>query len=169
MAKLFIQTMPTEEEFRNSTTKWDFELDVDAFYTNFLFSKVASEIENSMESYLSPHNLSSGRFTILALLNEEAEGLIPSDLSSRTGVTQATMSGLIASLEKAELVRREAHKTDARSSIIKITEKGEGVLKQILPQWSPQVSAFWKVITPEERTALTAILEKIVKASAPSK
>ncbi len=167
MAKLFIQSMPTEEEFRNSATRWDFEADVDALYTNFLFSKVASEIEKGMENYLAPHNLSSGRFTILALLNEESEGLMPSDLSNRTGVTQATMSGLIASLEKAELVRREAHKSDARSSIIKITEKGEGVLKQIFPQWSPQVSAFWKIITPEERIALTAILEKIVKATAP--
>lgn len=167
MAKLFIQTMPTEEEFRNSATRWDFEADVDALYTNFLFSKVASEIEKGMENYLAPHNLSSGRFTILAILNEESEGLMPSDLSNRTGVTQATMSGLIASLEKAELVRREAHKSDARSSIIKITEKGEGVLKQIFPQWSPQVSAFWKVLTPEERVSLTGILEKIVRATAP--
>lgn len=167
MAKLFIQSMPTAEEFRNSANRWDFDVDVDALYTNFLFSKVASEIEKGMESYLAPHNLSSGRFTILAMLSEESEGLMPSDLSSKTGVTQATMSGLIASLEKAELVRREAHKTDARSSIIKITEKGEGVLKQIFPQWSPQVSAFWKILSPEERTVLTGVLEKIVKATAP--
>lgn len=165
MAKLFIQNLPSKEEFRAAASRLDRETDTGVLYGNLLFMKVATELENHLDGLLAPYNLSSGRFTLLYLLSDAPEGLMPSELSNRVGVTQATISGLINSLEKAELVKREMHQRDGRSFVIKITEKGEGLIKEIFPQWAPKVAAFWKQVNDEERVNLTTTLEKLVKTT----
>lgn len=163
MAKLFIQNLPSKEEFRAATTRLDEQVDTGALYSNLLFLKVATELENHMDSLLAPYNLSSGRFTLLYLLSDAPEGLMPSELSQRVGVTQATISGLINGLEKAELIKRELHQKDGRSFVIKIADKGEALIKEIFPLWAPKVAAFWNQISADEKTGMNSILEKMVK------
>jgi DNA-binding MarR family transcriptional regulator len=132
-------------------------------YSNLQFHKVATELENQFDSFLAPYNLSSGRFTLLYILNDSPEGIIPSELSHRVGVTQATISGLINSLEKAELVKREMHVKDGRSFVIKLTDKGQSLIRELIPLWVPKVTSFWSQFTAEERPLVSTILEKMVK------
>ncbi|WP_295900540.1 MarR family winged helix-turn-helix transcriptional regulator [uncultured Bdellovibrio sp.] len=163
MAKLFIQNLPSKEEFKAAATRLHEEVDSSALYTNLLFMKVATELENYLDGLLAPYNLSSGRFTLLYLLSDAPEGLMPSELSQRVGVTQATISGLINSLEKAELIKRELHQKDGRSFVIKLADKGEALIKEIFPQWAPKVAAFWNQVSLEERSDLNGILDRMVK------
>jgi DNA-binding MarR family transcriptional regulator len=102
----------------------------------------------------------------LYILNDNPAGVIPSELSHRVGVTQATISGLINSLEKAELVKREMHEKDGRSFVIKLTDKGENLIRELIPQWVPKVASFWSQFNEEERPLVSKILDKMVKSTA---
>ncbi len=166
MAKLFIQSMPTPEELQSSVSRIHEGVDSTPLYTNLLFMKVASELDNYLDGVLAPYNLSSGRFTLLHLLHNAPEGMMPSELSQRVGVTQATISGLLNSLEKAELVKRELHHKDARSFVIRLTDKGQTLIKELLPQWSPKLAAFWGQLSEHELTFIQGLLEKMIKNTA---
>lgn len=166
MAKLFIQSLPSHEELQNSVSRLHQGSDPWVLYSNLQFLKVATELENQFDNFLAPHNLSSGRFTLLYILNDSPAGVIPSELSQRVGVTQATISGLINSLEKAELVRREMHEKDGRSFVIKLTEKGQTLIRELMPQWIPKITNFWGQFTEEERPLVSKILDKMVQTSA---
>ena len=163
MAKLFIQELPSHEELQSSISRLHENSDPWVLYSNLQFLKVATELENQFDSFLAPYNLSSGRFTLLYILNDTPEGIIPSELSNRVGVTQATISGLINSMEKAELVRREMHEKDGRSFVIKLTDKGQTLIRELIPQWVPKVSSFWGQFSADERPLVSSILEKMVK------
>lgn len=163
MAKLFIQELPSNEELQSSISRLHENSDPWVLYSNLQFHKVATELENQFDSFLAPYNLSSGRFTLLYILNDAPEGIIPSELSNRVGVTQATISGLINSMEKAELVKREMHQKDGRSFVIKLTDKGQTLIRELIPQWIPKVSHFWGQFSAEERPLVSSILEKMVK------
>lgn len=162
MAKLFIQEIPTQEDMKLTTTQLLPDSNVGILYSNLLFMKVAAEMENNFDSVLSKYSLSSGRFTILYLLNNAEEGILPSELALRVGVTQATISGLLNNMDKAGLLTRNPHEKDGRSYVIKITDKGREVIKEILPQWYPQVQNFWKNFSEEEREGLNALLKRMM-------
>ncbi|KYG65959.1 transcriptional regulator [Bdellovibrio bacteriovorus] len=163
MAKLFIQELPSHEELQSSISRLHENSDPWVLYSNLQFLKVATELENQFDSFLAPYNLSSGRFTLLYILNDTPAGIIPSELSHRVGVTQATISGLINSMEKAELVKREMHEKDGRSFVIKLTDKGQTLIRELIPQWVPKVSSFWGQFSADERPLVSSILEKMVK------
>lgn len=166
MAKLFIQEMPSRDEVQASLTDLNPSVDAMSLYSNLLFLKVASEIENSLDSLLSKYNLSSGRFMLLFILRGAPEGLRPSELALQVGVTQATISGLINSLEKAELVVREGHQSDGRSFVIKLSPKGEQMIQEIFPLWYPRVVNFWNVVTEAEKDSLNSLLGKMIQNKA---
>lgn len=165
MAKLFIQDIPTKDEVQSSlaTLPGSTNIDSMSMYTNLLFMKVASEIENSLDSLLSKYNLSSGRFMLLFVLRGAQGGMRPSELSQQVGVTQATISGLINGLEKAELVVREGHQSDGRSFVIKLAPKGEQLIQEIFPQWSPRVTGLWGAISDAEKALLNGLLDRLMQ------
>lgn len=165
MAKLYIQSIPTEQEVQSSVQSLNATADVATLYTNLLFMKVAAEVESNLDTLLSKYNLSSGRFMLLFVLRNAPQGLRPSELSQEVGVTQATISGLINNLEKSELILRETHQSDGRSFVIKLSPKGHDLIQEIFPQWYPKLEAFWKVVGSGEKTELNGILHKMLQNS----
>lgn len=164
MAKLFIQELPTREELKKSAEELHGGDSVDAgvLHSNLLFMKVATELEMKLDSLLAEYNLSSGRFTLLFLLRNTPEGMMPSVLAQKVGVTQATISGLLNSLEKASLIVRETHQRDGRSFVIKLTEKGDQTIKEIFPRWYPNIQAFWGQFAEDEKSNLDKLLERMI-------
>lgn len=163
MPKLFIQDVPTQEEVHASLSSLGPNPDSLSFYSNLLFMKLAIELENSLESLLTSYNLSSGRFMLLFLLRNSPQGIRPSELAQQVGVTQATISGLISSLEKAELVVRENHQSDGRSFVIKLGPKGEQVIQDIYPKWYPRVTGIWNVVNESEKQIMNGLLERMIQ------
>lgn len=161
MAKLFLTTLPSQEELHASACQMFPEAEPISLYSNLLFRKVATDIEIHYDNFFAKYDLSPGRFTLLMLLKKKPEGLMPSELAQKVGVTQATISGLINSLEKAELVARETHIKDGRAFVIKLTDKGQDLLKKIAPEWYPKIMNFWGQFTAEEKTKLNALLERM--------
>eukprot|EP01034_Spumella_vulgaris_P017990 gene17990-22966_t len=61
---------------------------------------LAAAIDRDCAARLAPHNLSEGKFVLLFLLHQMAEGLSPHELADRAGVTRATVTGLLDGLER---------------------------------------------------------------------
>jgi len=129
-------------------------------YINLL--RVASDVLEGLERYYSRHGTSQGRFTVLALLNREPDKpLCPADLADRSGVTRATMTGLLQGLEEEGLVKRTASVEDKRMSYVALTTKGRKYLDGILPDLFSRLGKLMDGVTDKEGKNMVKLLEKV--------
>jgi DNA-binding MarR family transcriptional regulator len=121
-----------------------------------------------VESHLAQHDITQGRFGVLMALwgndhrGEARPPLSPAALAERTGVTRATMTGLIDTLERDGLVRREADPADRRMMTVTPTPRAVDLLRQILPGHFQRMAALMLPLTESEREVLVSLLQKIV-------
>jgi DNA-binding MarR family transcriptional regulator len=135
MSKIFLSQVPATDEFLSSLHSHFPECDAYSFYTYLTIRKVTSDLENALESYFSLYGVSSGRFMLLMILSANENGMMPSELAQQCGVTQATVSGLLNGLEKAQLIVRETHTHDGRAYVIKLSSKGHELLGKVKPEF----------------------------------
>lgn len=128
----------------------------------WLHKQISATLDSQMESMLAEYDLSSGRFLLLILLNQYPEGLRPTELAQLSGVTQATISGLLLSLERAKLVSREMHHSDARSFVIRMTPSGIDQYKILQPLFLKIVDQFYTHLDSTEVNFLKNILQKMI-------
>lgn len=130
----------------------------------------ADELFEFKADYLNRNNISNGRFTVLMLLstqNDEGtatQGLVPrnpAELAEMAGVTRATMTGLVDTLEKDGFVRREADPHDRRAMLVHLTPKAETFMQNLLPGYFRQVSAIMAPLDSREQDELLRLLTKV--------
>ena len=125
-----------------------------------------------VESHLARHNITQGRFGVLMILlnNCRQDGgtpaLSPAELADRTGVTRATMTGLIDTLERDGLVTRAPDAADRRMMEVCLTEKGRAILHEILPEHFRRMAALMQSLDETERKTLVGLLNKIQEQAA---
>src|ERR1700722_12589384 len=125
---LLLKKLPKFETMRQCAQRYP-ELDLTATQTSLVLLRVASDVIAAMDEELAGHGTSQGRFTILMLLENCAESdLSPSDLAEMSGVSRASISGLIDGLENAGMVRRTRDSSDGRGRAVHITKKGKRFL-----------------------------------------
>lgn len=163
MAKLFFTTLPTEAELKKLTEQNHPGVDSLSLLSHVLLRKLTSDFETNLESFFSKYSLSTGRYTLLMLLDGSENGMMPSEMAQKVGVTQATISGLINSLEKAELVKREVHERDGRSFVIRLTEKGSNLFNEITPIYFDRVNQFWAAFDEAEKKSLSSLFDRLIR------
>src|SRR5438105_4479070 len=137
-------------------------VDPDALEACFNLLRVASDVLEGLERYYAMHGTSQGRFTVLALLNREPDKpLCPADLADRSGVTRATMTGLLQGLEIEGLVKRTASSADKRMSYVALTSKGRKYLDTVLPDLFGRLAQVMDGVTDKEGKSLVKLLEKV--------
>jgi DNA-binding MarR family transcriptional regulator len=140
-------------------------MDKDLFtrFIGITFNSV--KILGLLDHYLSIYGMSQGRFHILMHLfrHKDSGGLSPSELSRHIGVKSASITGLVDTLEKNEMVCRQRDSSDRRKVLIKLTDYGESFLRRFLPQHQEHVRAFMSGITADENQQLTQLLKKVVE------
>jgi DNA-binding MarR family transcriptional regulator len=119
-----------------------------------------------VDRFLSGHDISQGRFTVLMLLGRECEEeadrpTTPATLAEQAGVTRATMTGLIDTLEKDRLVAREPDTDDRRTIHVRLTGEGQAVLDAMLPAYFQCVADILRPLSESERGKLVRLLQKI--------
>lgn len=124
--------------------------------------RTSADVAQTMEQGLAGHNITPGRFGVLILLNRDPEHPVsPADLADRVGVARATMTGLIDTLERDGLVKREPSSEDRRMLLVQLTPKGREFLERILPDHFRRISALMRHLAAPEHKALVALLAKI--------
>jgi DNA-binding MarR family transcriptional regulator len=113
-------------------------------------------------AYLAGHDISQGRFTVLMLLNRcPGQQSTPAELATEAGVSRATMTGLVDTLEKDGLVTRRDDSSDRRAVLVQLTPAGRRLLDQMLPGYFASVTKMMHPLNQAERKQLVALLQKI--------
>jgi len=144
--------------------------------------RTGDEVFRVVEHNFTRHGLSQGRFGVLMLLwrSSLAEGkcakpeatcmppglLTPAELAEAAGVTRATMTGLIDTLERDGLVKREADPDDRRMMPVKLTPKGRKLLEEMLPGHFRLMAEVMGSLSEVERKTLVRLLNKILQPAA---
>ncbi len=119
--------------------------------------------------FLAQHGISQGRFNVLMLLGRcgGGEPSTPAALAEEAGVTRATMTGLIDTLEKDGWARREMDPGDRRTVLVRLTGKGQALLDSVLPDYFRCVSEIMEPLSVGERRELVSLLQKLQQGVAP--
>jgi DNA-binding MarR family transcriptional regulator len=138
-------------------------------YLNLL--RAGDEAYRQSESFFNEHNISPGRFTVLMLLYDKFAGeplpRTPAELADKAGVTRATITGLVDTLERDGLVTREHDSGDRRMMLVHLTHKGHTALREILPGHFRGMAALMAPLSEGERRTLVRLLEKIAGRESP--
>jgi DNA-binding MarR family transcriptional regulator len=132
-------------------------------YLNLL--RAGDEAYRRSEAFFAEHNMSPGRFTVMMLLYDKIAGnpipQTPADLAEMSGVTRATITGLVDTLEKDGLVTRRHDSGDRRMMLVHLTPKGHAMLQEILPGHFKQMAAQMAPLSEHERKTLVRLLNKL--------
>ena len=138
--------------------------------------RTGDEAFGATDRNLSDHNISHGRFGVLMLLwrgtQPRAAKLLgadscdcgprtPAELADAAGVTRATMTGLVDTLERDGYVKREPDPTDRRTISVRLTAKGERFLNDFLPGHFKVITELMASLNESERKTLVRLLGKI--------
>lgn len=127
-------------------------------------------VAEAESAFLMRRGVSHGRFTVLMLLNRcPAEPSTPAELADAAGVTRATMTGLMDTLEKDNLLAREADSSDRRAVRVRMTPKGQDFIDDLLPDYFRCVSAIMQPLADGERKQLVVLLQKVQGGLPPSR
>lgn len=124
-------------------------------------------LENLAEKQIARYNLSLAKMRILWWLKmrddegSEGGGLLPSELSRFQGVTPNTMSSLLTSLRESGLIEQINHPLDRRKRVIRITQAGRDLLKQVSPEHANFLRELFADLSEEERQILITLLKKV--------
>jgi DNA-binding MarR family transcriptional regulator len=104
------------------------------------FMKVLRPLVETYFAFLDkdvPHirslGLTSSQFDVIATLGD-TEGMTCKELSEKTLVTKGTLTGVLDRLEKKGLIERVPSRQDRRSTIIRLTPKGDTRFQKIFPE-----------------------------------
>ena len=155
---LQLRDLPTPEVLKKFAERYP-DADVTAIASFLNLLRVATELSLALDACLSKHDLLQGRWWVLILLmREENLSSTPSLLAEKTGVTRATMTGLIDSLEQGGLVVRVFDKADRRSVIVKLTEAGQAKLDVVMPDYYRRLRQCMQGLDETKRKELNQIL-----------
>lgn len=155
---LQLKDLPTAEVLNKFAERYP-EADITAVATFLSLLRVATNLSTALDACLSKYDLLQGRWWVLILLmREESRTSTPSVLAEKTGVTRATMTGLLDGLEQVGLVTREYTKNDRRIVLIKLTDAGQAKLDVVMPDYYKRLRQCMRGLNEEQRQQLQQML-----------
>ncbi len=103
-------------------------------------------------------------FDLMAQLERKPHGMTLSELSQRMMVTNGNVTGLVDRLLAEEIISRRQHKSDRRSYIVSLTEKGRRQFARMAKEHEDWIADMFGGLSHSEFSALTKLLGKL-KAS----
>ncbi len=107
------------------------------------------------------YHLSEGKFCCLIVLHQNPQGITPSEIAQKIGVTKATVSNMLMRMERDGDICVKQAADDARRKLICLTEKGRNFMDKILPEHYLRVTKLMEKLTEEEQKELTRLLKKM--------
>jgi DNA-binding MarR family transcriptional regulator len=140
-------------------------LDASAIETCLVMLRTAQELGDAYDAHFARHGLSQGRFIVLIhLLSQEdstGQGISPAELAESSGVSRATMTGLLDTLEHSGFISRQDHPEDRRMYTVHLTPKAHAFLQDMLPDHYRRVAALMAPLSQAERATLQRLLQKV--------
>ena len=137
------------------------ELNPSACLTWMHLLKTGDELLALNDQFLSSQGVRPGRFNLLMIAGHCDDPPSPAELADCTGVTRATVSGLLDGMERDGLVVRKSDSADRRQVRVLVTPQGKELLDRIRPAYCRWFSELVASLSETERQLLIGLLEKI--------
>jgi DNA-binding MarR family transcriptional regulator len=130
--------------------------------TVFVVRATAQQLDNAVSGWMADTAATPARFQILAQLwAAKGRGVPQKEIATAMGVTRATVSGLMAALERDGLVASTVASEDRRSLLARLTRKGQAIIEKALEANVVRLRAAFAGMSPDELTILTALLARV--------
>ncbi|MFD7786205.1 MarR family winged helix-turn-helix transcriptional regulator [Streptomyces nojiriensis] len=111
------------------------------------------------EAVLRTYGLTMTQYTVLLALSREG-GMSGAQLARSCGVTQQSMSSVLANMESKDLIRRETSPVHAKVQIATLNDQGRTLLDRAYQEVDILEQALTDAFTPSEHAALCTLLER---------
>lgn len=98
------------------------------------------------------HGCNGDQFVILGVLCECDEGMTQKELVERAGYDAATTGTMLRTLEERKIVTRNAHPTDGRAKIVKLTSKGRKLFEKLWTSTKGLRTELWGSMSASSRS-----------------
>ena len=117
-------------------------------------------MRKSLDEELSAYHLTTSQFEILGYLYGEAE-VEQQQLQQYSGVTPATLTGILDKLEHRDLLRRSLSHDDGRAKMVALTETGTELVGQLIDIFHSFEAKMLQGFSASERALFTDWLQRI--------
>lgn len=110
---------------------------------------------------LQPLDVSPAGGLVLGLLKDADGPCLPNYISERLIVSRATVTGVLDTLARRGLVRREPHPTDRRMVLVHLTKAGSRMAEKVRLTVHRAEAEWMSTLSNHERSQLTQLLGKV--------
>lgn len=110
---------------------------------------------------LQPLDVSPAGGLVLGILKDAGQPCPPNYISDRLIVSRATVTGVLDTLVKRGLVRREPHPTDRRMVLVHLTNAGSRMADKVRRTVHRAEAEWMGLLSEHERAQLTELLGKL--------
>jgi DNA-binding MarR family transcriptional regulator len=125
----------------------------------FVLRATAQQMDNAVTEWMADSAATPARFQILMLLwAARGRGVPHKEIVAALGVTRATISGLMAALERDGMVTSAVASDDRRNLLASLTRKGEAIVEKALETNRVRLRTAFTALSSDELTTLTTLL-----------
>ena len=140
-----------------------------AFGATFVVRATARQIDNAITEWMAQSAATPARFQILMVLGAQSGRGVPhKEIVAALGVTRATVSGLMAALERDGLVTSAVASDDRRNLLASLTPKGEAIIEKAIETNRARLRAAFGALSSDDLKTLTTLLERLRQGFAAS-
>jgi len=110
---------------------------------------------------LQPLEVSPAGGLVLGILKDAGQPCPPNYISDRLIVSRATVTGVLDTLVKRDLVRRQPHPTDRRMVLVHLTKAGARMADRVRQTVHRGEAEWMSALNERERAQLTELLGKL--------
>jgi DNA-binding MarR family transcriptional regulator len=128
----------------------------------FALRMTAQQMDNIITEWMADTAGTPARFQILALLWASGAGGVPhKEIVKALEVTRATVSGLMAALERDGLVKSSVDRDDRRNLVATLTSRGRAILEKAIDTNLASLRAALATLSANELETLTSLLKRL--------
>ncbi|GAA2823213.1 MarR family transcriptional regulator [Kitasatospora sp. CM 4170] len=154
---------PTLDQARRQLNRYGLSADPQAVLVAARLMAAGARLGQAGEAHFARFGLSTGRYRLLADLEDHGGEKSPSQLAASLGVSRATVTGLVDGLEREGLVARRPSTEDGRGNVVVLTALGAERLRELAPEHFARMEAMVGGLTVEERTLFLDLLARLVE------
>jgi len=109
---------------------------------------------------LASHDVLTGQWSLLRVLWNE-DGLSQIEVAKRMKIERASLTGMLAAVEKAGFITRRPHREDGRIQVITLTKKGRDLERDLVPIGMAVNDRALAGFTKAEISAARALLQRM--------
>lgn len=154
------QMLPAERDVQERLGDRPLDFEANRAISN-IYRAAAAVRRQAEQGLLKEYGLSWGGFTILWVLWVWGE-METGTLAAECDLAKGTLTGMLTTLEKSDLVRRSRSVTDRRRVIVTPTDRGMALIEELFPRFNRLETELVSGLDSEESRELSRLLRIVI-------